>query len=440
MADERTHSACRWSRLRAVHRGEAGFALIEVVVSAGLVMVIAAAVLGGVDVPSVISGQNQVGSQAAALAQQDQERMRAMPIAQLINYSATNNKTVDKRTYTVRSLVTWVTDSGSTVTCASTDTTSGDYLRLRTTVDGPGQKRPVVIESLLAPPQGSLASSKGNLAVLVTNQVGDPVAGIPVSIPGKSGVTDANGCVFFGLVDPGQYQVTTSKPGYVDPAGNETAVQSATVSVNNTTLVQQSYAVAATITANVTANEYGVVGPSPARTVTLSNANMPPAGTKAFTAANQTATSLVAQRLYPFTDGYTGYAGSCPSNNPVPNFGPFAVTPAPGASATMTVRQAALNITVTGLPSGTQSVRVTLDNTTAGCPNFADILLNGSGRLTEPGFPAGTYDVCIEGQLSNSWYRVLRPGTVLTNQNGTTMNIDAMGANPQAGTCPNPTP
>src|SRR4051794_22288614 len=340
MADERTHSACRWSRLRALLRRDAGFALIEVVVSAGLVMVIAAAVLGGIDLPSRLSGENQATSQASALAQQDQERMRSLPISQLINYTNTATKTVDAHSYTVNSKVTWVTDNGSTATCASTDTTSGDYLKLDSVVTGGGLKRPVKIDSLLAPPNGSLASTKGNLAVLVTNQSGDPSVGIPVGIPGKSGVTDSNGCVFFPLISAGQYTVTIGpKTGWVEPGGNTTASKVATVSIGATSLVQQSFALAGPGTLNVPAPPDGTVKSSAARTTTFSNAILPPSGTKQFTASPTSSSSLTATNLYPFIDGYTVYAGSCSANNPSPTAGPFVATPAPGGSATVTVRQ-----------------------------------------------------------------------------------------------------
>src|SRR4051794_34715774 len=121
----RTRATWR-SRLRALRTVEAGFALIEVVVSAGLVMVIATAVLGGIDVPSIISGRNQSSSQGAALATQDQERMRALPISTLINgpLSQTVTKAVDTKSYTVDSRVTWVTDSGSSLSCSTGSTQS----------------------------------------------------------------------------------------------------------------------------------------------------------------------------------------------------------------------------------------------------------------------------------------------------------------------------
>src|SRR4051794_38493621 len=104
----RTRATLR-SRLRALRRAEAGFALIEVLASAALVMVIATAVLGGIDVPSILSGRNQATSQAAALAQKDQELLRSTPLATLINGPLNVTRppvTIDKKTYTVTSKVT----------------------------------------------------------------------------------------------------------------------------------------------------------------------------------------------------------------------------------------------------------------------------------------------------------------------------------------------
>jgi Tfp pilus assembly protein PilV len=442
MADERTHSACRWSRLRALLRRDAGFALIEVVVSAGLVMVIAAAVLGGIDVPSRISGDNQATSQASALAQQDQERMRSLPISQLINYTNTASKTVDAHSYTVDSKVTWVTDSGSTVTCASTDTTSGDYLKLESKITGGGLKRPVTIDSLLAPPNGSLASTKGNLAVLVTDQAGAPVAGVPVSIPGKSGVTDSNGCVFFGLITAGQYTATIgTKTGYVEPGGNPTASKTATVSIGATSLIQQSYALAATVNVTVQAPVYGTVKASAARTTTFTNAILPPSGTKQFSASPATSSTLTANNLYPFIDGYTVYAGTCAANNPSPGAGPFTATPGPGGTASVTVRQSALNLT-TVPPNG-----VTVSNPTAnlygigsGCPTIKDLPIVNN-KLVDSGVPGGTYDVCVDGTVTipgqgTQQYHITVPAVAITDYaSGKSLTIDANTSQSQPGLC-----
>jgi hypothetical protein len=190
----------------------------------------------------------------------------------------------------------------------------------------------------------------------------------------------------------------------------------------------------------VEANVYGTVKASAAREVTFSNSSLPPSGTKVVTASPATATSLTAQNLYPFTDGYTMYAGSCSANNPSPNAGPFVATPAPGGSATTTIRQAALNVTVTingAQPGATiTNGQVNLYNPTAGCPDYIDIPMLPTGRLADSGFPGGTYDICFDGKQGNSFYKIVKPGIVLNNfTSGTTLNVDTATSTILSGTC-----
>src|SRR3954451_18744486 len=79
--------------------GQGGFALIEVVVSAALLLVVAGGVLAGIEGPSRISGKNDLRSQATDLAQQDQERLRGMSFTSLVGYTATTPVTVGNVTY-----------------------------------------------------------------------------------------------------------------------------------------------------------------------------------------------------------------------------------------------------------------------------------------------------------------------------------------------------
>jgi Tfp pilus assembly protein PilV len=434
------------SRLRALRAAEGGFALIEVLVSAGLVMVIAAGVLGGVDAPGLLSGRDQSSSQAASLAQKDQELLRSTPIATLINGPLNVTRppaTIDQKTYTVTSKVTWVTDSGSSLSCATSDTTTGDYLKLQSTVTESSLKKPVVIESLLAPPNGSLASKKGNLGVLVTDEQGQPEAGVPVTLtPGGTTISsDANGCVFFGLLTPGQYTVKLSKAGWVDKDGNAAPTQTATVSSGNTALVQQQYAQAITVTTNVWTPAYGTDKLSAARAITVANAGMT-AGSKLVNAANQTVTQVVAGQLFPFTDGYSVWTGACANSNPVPGAGPFVTNPipGPGGASTITARQPALNLTVTlnGQPPGS-SVQAYADLTSSagsGCSySFKNIPLTSAGKFTDPGFPEGTYDICIDAP-SYATYHVARTGVAVTNfATGTPLTIEGTSG-PVPGLCP----
>jgi hypothetical protein len=450
MPDERTNAPCRGQRSRNLRDGEVGFALIEVLVSAALVMVIATAVLGGIDVPSMISGRDQASSQGASIAQQDQERMRGMSVASLINLNQTRTQTVDNRAYTVTSKVNWVTDSGSSLSCSSGDSQSGDYLKLNSTVTGPSIKYPVVLESLLAPPNGSLATKKGNLGVLITDQAGAPVQGATVSISGPqsgSASSDANGCVFFALINPGSYQTTVSKTGYVDKGGNSSVVQTSTVSAGSTSLLQPTIGKAVSITVNLETNAYGTVKASSrnvARTVTIANAQLLPSGTKtANVAANASSTTI--NNLYPFTDGYSAYSGNCATANPVGNSSPVAgpyVTnpvPAPGGSGSVLAREPALNLTVTVM-GASPGVAGTADiHSTNGCGNFDNQPLTSGGQLVSTGFPAGTYNVCVEGNVPSfgGTYHVVKTGVVLNNfTSGNAVAIDGNSGNAQPNLCP----
>ena len=55
--------------------------LIEVMVGALILAITTTAILSGIDGAQKTGGRNKARSVAAALAEQDQERMRAMPVA-----------------------------------------------------------------------------------------------------------------------------------------------------------------------------------------------------------------------------------------------------------------------------------------------------------------------------------------------------------------------
>ena len=65
---------------------ERGSLLIEVLVSAVLVAVIGVALFGALNSAAQVSGKSKTRAGAAAVAQDDQERMRAMPVATLNNF------------------------------------------------------------------------------------------------------------------------------------------------------------------------------------------------------------------------------------------------------------------------------------------------------------------------------------------------------------------
>src|SRR3954465_6875336 len=98
---------------RAALADERGWALVETLVSAVLLIVIALAITSSLDTASRASAENKQRSVAAALAEQDQERMRGMDASALSNYhpAARNVTTPDGGVYAVTSRSDWIRDS-----------------------------------------------------------------------------------------------------------------------------------------------------------------------------------------------------------------------------------------------------------------------------------------------------------------------------------------
>src|SRR3954451_6179500 len=161
-------------------RQEGGI-LIEVVVSAGLVAAIGTAVLSGVDGSVKTAVQNRERSVAAALAEQDQERMRSFTTVQLEGYSQTRTVTVRGIPYTVQSTTGWVWDGSATVSCTNNSSRT-NYMRIASTVTPAGNRpgRPVTVSSLMAPTNDS-----GTMGVMIINRSGGPRPGLTVNVTGN---------------------------------------------------------------------------------------------------------------------------------------------------------------------------------------------------------------------------------------------------------------
>jgi Tfp pilus assembly protein PilV len=397
---------------RRLH-AQRGFALIEVVVSAALLMVVAGGVMAGIEGPSAISGKNEARSQASTLAQQDQERMRAMPFNSLVGYTQTTPVTVAGITYSRYSKAIWVRDNATPDSCTTAaDDTSGDYLKITSKVTPPGGQRPVQIDSLLAAPPGG-TSTKGTLAVQLKDQLDAPVVGQSVSIAGPDNMTVATndvGCAVFGLVTQGNYTVTFQRTGWVDPSAINSVTRSTSVTAGSTTIVTHSYAQAGKLNVSVDTKVGAAAAvASPAKAIMVSNGGVP-AGTITFPApaapAQGSSTFLV--DVFPFPSGYGVWAGTCTNGNPTLYALP-AVTgaPGPGATVNVTVRQPAITVTsATGVPSfgtyptqsGEHIVYTSID---AGCGEKRSQTAGSGGIVPYPGMPYGNYKVC--GDLSNQW-------------------------------------
>ena len=218
--------------------------ILEAVICAALLIAVVIGVGAAIDGASAGSARDKARSVAAMLAEQDQERMRGMRPANLANYSATRTVTVDGAAYTVASSGDWVSDAtGGTESCTM-ESRNADYLRIRSTVTSNivgRQTRPVVLQSLVAPPVGTQTAGQGTLGVQVNDRNGAPVPNASVTITGShtySDLTSSVGCAIFANVPSGTYGVNLTHSGYVDPSGDAESTGTVSAGVTNVTSIR----------------------------------------------------------------------------------------------------------------------------------------------------------------------------------------------------------
>jgi Tfp pilus assembly protein PilV len=404
-------------RLPAAARAQDGFMLVELLMASLLVALVSVGLYTAAVGSSRGSANDRHRSIAAALAQQDQERMRAFKATDLSNYRASRPVPVAGTTYTVDSRGQWVSDSSGLISCSS-GSSQANYLHITSSVTWPGMGslQPIVIRSLVAPPSGSLAANKGTLAVKITDQAGNPTPGMPLNLGSPanlSDTTDSSGCAVFGGVTAGNYQLTFSQSGYVDVGGDNTVDQTVSVTASTTTTTTIEYAQAGAINVSFDTKVGGnPVQASQAQTLTVSHSNMPAPGRTTFDPAGVAHNTISATSLFPFTSGYNVYAGSCPNNDPSvydPNYftnNPGSVIVAPGSTNAVTVRTPGIRLRTRRGGTNTSNMYTLVKLTSAGCTEtFPAQASNASFELPAPGFPFGTYQVCVDSRNQTSTVR-----------------------------------
>ena len=199
----------RLRRLRAEAGDEAGIALLEVVVSALLVVIVAVGVLGAVEAATRSTSEERHRARAHGIAEEDLARMRSMRISDLSNLNQTRTVTSDGTPYTVVSRAEFATDATGTASCQA-GLAAADYILITSTITWPsiGGRAPVREQSIVAPPNGSVSANSGSLAIRVENAQNNGIAGVGLSGSGAgsfSGSTGSNGCVIFGNLPAGNY-------------------------------------------------------------------------------------------------------------------------------------------------------------------------------------------------------------------------------------------
>jgi prepilin-type N-terminal cleavage/methylation domain-containing protein len=207
-------------RVRARLASEHGFTLIEVLVSALIVTLIATAVAGALITNTDIISNQTSRSEAETLAEQDQERLKGLSAEQLDNLSQTYNVTANGTAFTIKSQA-WYLSSSNGQSCSTSGGASATYFKTISTVTNTNAAGTTTTlatdESVISPDAG------GSLLVQFHDQTANPLSGVSLSATGPesdAGTSDATGCVIFSGMNTGTYNLTYTDSGYVDPNGN----------------------------------------------------------------------------------------------------------------------------------------------------------------------------------------------------------------------------
>ncbi|MEA2228730.1 MAG: hypothetical protein QOF04_2360 [Solirubrobacteraceae bacterium] len=406
---------------RALDLGsEGGFALVEVLVSAVLLLVIAMGVFKGLDAAQSSTTKSKARTIAGALAEQDQERMRGVSAVDLSTYARTLTVPVNGVPYTVTSQSEWIRDAtGGTESCTS-NATQADFLRITSTVTSDvigTTTKPVTQSSIVAPPVGAFTAKQGTLSVPVRDRNDDPVVGMPVTISGPKALTvptNAVGCAIFAYIPTGAYTATVNQTTWVGKTQTQSTSVGATVAAGKVTvapIVSYDRAAPTTVTFVTTLGTQTV--PSKAWSVTAGHPDLQSPVRTAHNATPQASIDIPGPALFPFPTAYSFWSGRCDGAQPPVLAAPgyFATYPGSkiaqqGQPLAVTVRQPPLKGVVVDKATNAaiKDAVIVLTPDTSGCTDKLTLTTDAAGLITkpytapakaDPGVPYGTYDLCV---------------------------------------------
>ena len=265
------------------------------------------------------------------------------------------------------------------------------------------------------------------------------VQSVPVTIvgpsPAISSITlypDSNGCVFTEAY-PGAYTVAVSDPTPNTPTGSNygtpqfvanlanqptgppLTLTSVTVVTGKTSSIQYQYDESSPVNVNYSVNGVVQTGSIAGIPLEVYNANLNPTSYWNIYAAGHALAATTLPGLYPFTDGYSIFAGDCASESTTAGVVP--ITTNPGATASVTVPLASVTIQVSGplaLPIAIPGASVSLVANGSRCPadTYPFATTNSTGSTNTLLVPFGSYTL----KISLGGVNLLIP-LVVTNAN-----------------------
>jgi prepilin-type N-terminal cleavage/methylation domain-containing protein len=407
---------------RLLDRGRAqhGFTLIEVLMSALIVTLIAGAVAGGLMANVKATGDQHRRTEAQALAEQDQERLKGLSSQQLDNLSQTYTTTQDNYKFTVSSRA-WYLNSTSGASCSSAGGAGATYFKTISTVswnDPTGTLRTLATdESVITPPAG------GSILAQFHDQTTAPLSGVAVSATGPesdAATSDGNGCTIFTGLDTGAYNLTFTDNGYVDPNGNASPLaDTATVASTGIATPSRGNPIEMGLGGGATGTFY-IAGTGSPGTATKAPAlswygsgggysmsdfrNNDPTGTSSYaslpttTVANDNLATAPAGGLFPFAslnptsyaNNYQLWAGACRAEQPPAGVNAATVTPGL-TSLGVNVYEPQLDLTTTRSGSSVVPTDVKIVFTAASGSSCSDTWTWSSSQGAPPAGPGNSH-------------------------------------------------
>ncbi len=412
-------------------RDDRGFMIIEVLVSALILIMASLAVFSALDNADKAAGNQQARAEAANWAQSELERIRSLPVEDIAAMKGTRTSKRNGVTYTIDTTTKWVSDGDDEPKC-TTRNGGVDFMRLtvKITWTGMGKGQDVTFTSLFTPTAGA-GGDTGSLSVNLMNRDGAPVAGVPVTVDGPatfSGVTNKNGCVVFAFIPSSlEYTVRFQRLGYVNQRSDSVVTEyPVSVTARETTKLQYLYDsggfTLARFRTRSNGPNSGFVDSSPPAIQMFHIDQGTPQGITVPLDGTQTSWNGAGRPWFPFTTPYTIYAGNCNRNLPPNSFPITNVNISPLATQNADwVQLPALDVEVRSGTSASNrgsllagaSVVVDADCGTPWILGPTD----GNGTLRDPGIPSSTNTkVCIFVPGSPAKRLILRNAIATTGE------------------------
>lgn len=322
-------------RSRASVRGERGSMLIEVMVSAVLLIVLALAALAIIDRSGEASAMNRARSVATALGQQDQEYVRQMPWSKLetvipdstapgtllpvIAGDSGSGRTIpiDSIDYNVATTVEIKVDTNSRTACLAGWKNKRVLITTKVTPPSGIKMKPVVMRTERVPLITDKADT-GSVIVQLTRADGTPADGVPVSIGGNVLNTDQDGCRVRNNIDPTPSMTVSwgeAGGGWVDPNGAPVVTRVLSIVAGRTAQLTGRFDSARTA---VTTFQDEDGNPGAWNSVTFVNGGITTVynGVRSSPVSASPFTDYSFGGLFPFTSPYGVFAGNCWGNDP----------------------------------------------------------------------------------------------------------------------------